>query len=150
MIKVRMKLSGITGMFKKLLPFGDAGEEQKFGTEQLDKMKERIGEARKILSDPKKTEYNIVTIAENMAIFESERTVKVLKDYSIPISSIVVNQLIPDNKGCPFCMAKRKVQQERLDDIEKRFSDYEIKQIPLFKEEVNGFEMLEKMGKFLN
>jgi arsenite-transporting ATPase len=148
MIKIRMKFSNIANMLKKFLPFGES-EDSEVGTEQLDAMKKRIEEARKILSDPKKTHYNIVTIAEAMSIFESERSIEVLKQYKIPIETIIVNQLIPENKKCPFCMEKRRLQLERMKEIRKKFGGMKILEIPMFKEEVKGFDMLERVGKEL-
>lgn len=150
MIKMRMKFSGLAGMVKKFLPFGESKEEEtKFGTEQLDALKERISEAKKILSDPSRTHYNVVTIAETMSILESERSVHVLKEYKIPVDSVIVNQLIPNNPSCPFCTEKRKLQQERLEEIRKKFGDMSVSEVQLFKEEVKGFDILEKVGKEL-
>ncbi len=153
MIKIRMKFSGIADTFKKFLPFGDSDEKkkegEKMGTEQLDLMKKRIEEARKILSDPKKTHYNVVTIPETMSILESERSIKVLGEYNIPVETVIINQLIPENPNCPFCTEKRKIQQEKAGTIKKKFSDYKIRHLPLLKEEVKGFGVLEKVRKEL-
>jgi len=151
MISIRMKFSGIINTFKKILPFGEAKEdEKKLGTEQLEAMKSRIEEARKILSDSERTHFNLVTIPEAMSIYESERSLSILKEYSIPVETIVVNQLIPENKRCAFCTEKRRIQQERTKEIKEKFKDYKIQKIPLYREEVKGFKMLEKVGKELH
>lgn len=149
MIKMRLKFSGLVNMFRKLLPFGESEEEPKFGTEQLDEMKKRIEEAKKILTDKEKTHYNIITTPEAMSIYESERSLDVLKQYKIPVEAIIVNQLIPENTKCQFCSEKRKQQQERLKEIRNKFKDFKILQIQMFMEEVKGFKMLEKVGKEL-
>ncbi len=150
MIKIRMRFSGIADTFKKFLPFGESGEsDKKIGTEQLDIMKERIAEAKKILSDPSKTHYNVVTIAEAMSILESERSIQVLKEYNIPVESVIVNQLIPENMDCPFCTEKRRIQQGRVKEIEKMFSEFNIRHVPLLKEELKGFDILDRVGKEL-
>ena len=149
MIKLRMKFSGLANMVKKVLPFGDDKEEQDFGAEQLDAMKERINQAKKILTDPEKTSYNIVMIPEYMSIYESERALRTLKEYNIPVKHIIVNQLIPNNTKCDFCSAKSRQQKERLKIIKNKFRNYKIYQVPLFKEEVNGKEMLIKLAKEL-
>ncbi len=148
-IRIRMKFSGMIGTFKKLLPFGEE-DGQGMGTEVLDKMKERIVVAKQILSDPKRTSYNIVMIPEEMSILESERSLDVLKEYGIPVKNIIVNQLIPENPGCSFCTEKRKTQQKRLDSIRSRFSAFKIMEIPMFKEEVRGEAMLHKLGERLS
>ena len=150
MISIRLKFSGIINTFRKILPFGEPEEnEKKLGTEQLDAIKERIEVARKILSDRERTHFNLVMIPEAMSTYESERSLKILNEYGIPVETIIVNQIIPKNDKCPFCREKRRIQQERLNDIRKRFNGYKILCVPLHKEEVKGFDMLEKVGKEL-
>lgn len=152
MINLRMKFSGVINTFKKILPFGEPEKEgdKKLDTDQLEAMKLRIEQAKKTLSDKEKTHFNLVTIPEAMSIYESERSLGILKEFNIPVKTIIVNQLIPENKKCPFCTEKRKLQQERIKEIRTKFKGYNIQKIPLYKEEVEGFKMLEKVGKELN
>ena len=150
LIKFRMKFAGVANLFKKILPFGSPDEGPQLGTEALDGMKERIEEAKKILSDPKKTEYNIVMIAEQMAILESERCIKTLQEYQIPVHTVVVNKLIPENPKCSFCTEKRREQQGRMGTIKSKFKEFRILQVPMYKNEVRGSGMLERLGKELH
>lgn len=147
-ITLRMRLSGIAGLIRKVLPFGDEGE-QGFGAGQLERMKERIAQARQILSDPAKTSYHLVLIAEEMSILESERSLKVLKEYGIPVGTVIVNHLVPENRTCAFCSAIRARQQERLGIIRKKFAAFTIREMPQFKEEVKGLAMLRHVGAAL-
>lgn len=149
MINIRLKFSGMINLFKRILPFGEPGEGPQLGTEQMEAMKERIKQAKEILSNPKKTHFNIVTIAEQMAIVESERCINALKEYNIPVETIIVNQLIPENIKCAFCTEKRDSQQKRLKEIRSIFGKYRIKGMQMHREEVHGFRMLEKVGKEL-
>jgi arsenite-transporting ATPase len=150
MIKIRMKFAGVANLVRKVLPFGDSQEEgESIGAGQLEAMKKRIEVARTILSDPAKTHYNLVMIPETMSIYESERSVKALEEYRIPVETVIVNQLIPENSGCDFCTERRKMQQERMKDIAKRFSRFSILRMRMFRDEVRGFRSLEKVGKEL-
>ena len=150
LITIRMRFSGIINTFKKILPFGEEDKDgNDMGADKLKEMKERISIAKEILSNPNKTHYNIVLIAEEMSIFESDRNISVLNEYGIPVKSIIVNQLIPENNSCEFCSEKRKLQQNRMKTIEEKFNKYSIHQMPLFSKEVKGFEMLQKVGKQL-
>ncbi|RLJ06334.1 MAG: arsenic-transporting ATPase [Candidatus Aenigmatarchaeota archaeon] len=146
-IKIRMKLSGVINIFKKLLPFTE--ESPSIGTEHLEEIKKRIEEARKTLSNPDKTHYNIVMIPEEMSIAESERAVNTLKSYGIPVKTIIINQIIPENPRCDFCTEKRRLQLKRIESIRKKFRNFKIIEIPLFKEEIKGFSALEKLGRYL-
>jgi len=149
MIKVRMQFSGMINLFKKVLPFGNPDEDSQMGMEHLDAMKKRIEEAKLILSDPKKTHYWVVSIAEQMSVLESERAVKTLESYKIPVQGIVVNQLIPKS-DCSFCRSRREMQNKSLARIHEKFKELKIREIPLFKHEVKGFSSLEKIGELLS
>jgi arsenite-transporting ATPase len=147
-IKIRMRFSGIAGAVKRLIGGGD--EDEKDTTlERLEDMKQRIKRAKEILTDPERTSYNIVMIPEAMSIYESERSVCFLKDVCIPVDRIIVNQIIPENSHCRFCSGKRKLQLERLSEIRKGFSSNMILEVPMFREEVRGKPMLEKVAREL-
>ena len=150
MIKIRMRFAGVANLVRRVLPFGNPEEDSgSLGTENLELIKKRIESAKQILSSPDKTHYNIVMIPEAMSIYESERSLEALKQYKIPVNSIVVNQLIPENSRCDFCREKRRMQQERMKEIGKRFSKFEIIKLKMFREEIKGFKTLEKAGREL-
>jgi len=148
LIKMRMKMAAITGIIKKILPFGEKTDES-FGAKELEAMKSRILEAKKILSDPKRTHFNIVLIPEAMSILESERSLKSLAEYKIPVETVIINNIMPQNTSCAFCSERRKQQLKRVSEIEKAFKNVDIKKLDLLSKEVRGFEMLEKVGSTL-
>ncbi|HDD72707.1 MAG TPA: arsenic-transporting ATPase [Candidatus Aenigmarchaeota archaeon] len=148
-IKIRLGFSGMINMMKKILPFGNPGECSDIDIEHLETMKKRIKQAKEILSDEKKTQYSIVMIPEAMSIYESERCVKTLREYGIPVKNVIINQIIPDNSRCDFCRAKRNQQVKRIRVIERIFKGYRILKLELFREEIRGMKMLEKVGKKL-
>lgn len=145
--KFRMQISNLAGMFKKLLPFGDKEDIADNSLEELDKLKARIMEARKIMSDPEKTSFWLVSIPEQMSILESARALESLKGYKISVKGIVVNQLIPEHAGCDFCLARREMQQQNLKDVKSRFKGYDIKLNELKPRELRGTKELEAVGK---
>ena len=147
MINLRMKFAGIANLVKKVLPFGNP-EEEGMGTDHLEEMKKRIGQAKIVLTNREKTHFWLVSIAEQMSLFETERAVKTLKNYNIYINGVIVNQLIPKN-NCNFCIARRKMQEKNLKKIHQVFSGIEIKEIPLFSQEIAGFKNLEHVEKYL-
>jgi len=148
LIKMRMKISAVTGIIKKILPMGGKDEEG-FGAKELEAMKTRIEEAKKILSDSTRTHFNLVLIPEAMSILESERSLKSLAQYGIPVESVVVNNLVPQSSGCKFCSERRKQQTKRLEEIKKVFSSAKVKQLSQFGQEVRGFPMLKKVAGIL-
>ena len=85
-------------------------------------------------------------IAEEMSIFESERSIGILREYGIPVEAVIVNQLIPENHKCNFCTEKRRLQQQRMKTINKKFGSMSIRKVPLHSREVKGMGMLEKVA----
>jgi len=149
MIMIRMRFSGMIGAVKRLLPFTKDDDKPDMDLQHLNDMKARIEEARKTMTDPKKTSYNIVMIPEEMSILESERSLAVLKEYGINVGDVIVNKIIPENAHCSFCAEKRSQQLQRINSIKEKFSSYRIKQVELAKEEVKGMRMLTGIGKEL-
>jgi arsenite-transporting ATPase len=147
MIMLRMRLSGLTNVVKRILPFAKEDEKADSGLEQLQAMKARVEEAKKVLTDGKKTFYNLVMIPEEMSVLESERSMATLNQFGIPVHSVIVNQIIPKNAHCPFCSEKRDQQLSRLKTIHEKFRKFAIKEVPMFRKEVKGYRMLEKVGK---
>lgn len=117
--------------------------------EELEKMKERIVRARNILSDPERTAFRLVVIPEEMSILESERAMKALQKYGIPIDAVIVNQLIPEDVQCDFCRARRELQLKRLEMIKEKFGDKVIAYVPLLRTEAKGIETLKQIAKIL-
>ncbi len=145
-IKVRVYMSKLTGLFKRLIGRGD---EEDRTLEVLEKLKNTIGVARETLKDPNETAFVIVMIPEAMAIYETERLLSSLMEYEIPCDHIIVNMIYPDVPNCPFCRARRQMQQENLKDIRELYDDFNITEVPLFETEIRGLDMLKKLSEIL-
>lgn len=148
MMKIKAKLGSAANAFKNVLPFMDADENIQ-STKELEETKNQIDEAKKVLSDPERTTFKMVVIPEEMSIYESERALGALENYNITVDSIIVNQVMPDISDCDFCHSRHKLQQKRLALIDQKFSQQEIAQIPLFKDEVKGEEKLYNLAEIL-
>ncbi|MBI4163454.1 MAG: ArsA family ATPase [Candidatus Aenigmarchaeota archaeon] len=149
LIRMRMKITAVTGIIKKILPFGEKKDGDEFGGKELEAMKKRIEMAKKILTDKQKTHFNLVLIPEAMSILESERSMKTLDKYNINVESVIVNQLVPKNSGCKFCSERRQQQTKRMEEIKNVFSGAKIRQLSQFGHEVRGFPILEKVADTL-
>lgn len=145
LIMLRARFESLTGIVKRLLPFGEEPERRINTKQAMEEIKKRIQEAKKLLAS-RQTSYNMVMIPEEMSIIESERAVRVIRQYNIRMGKIIVNRIIPENPGCKFCNSKRKQQMERIREIKKRFRGMDILQAQLFRDEVRGFGMLEKLA----
>lgn len=150
MLKMRMRLSGAMDMVKGMFG-GDEpdDEEEDPGVKQLREMKERIEEARELLrSDAAR--FNFVLIPEKMSVYETERAIEAVEEEDIAVGRLYMNKVLPASDDCSFCSARRSMQRENIDEAEERFSAWEMSEIPLFRREVRGMEMLERMEQHLD
>ena len=147
MMKAKAKIGAAANALKNIMPFMDGDDGQT--SRELEETKKQVEEAQKILSDPDRTTFKMVVIPEEMSIYESERAIEALNKYDMTTDGIIVNQVMPDISDCDFCHSRYKLQQKRLALIAQKFSDKEITQVPLFKDEVKGIEKLTKFSEFL-
>ncbi len=145
-LTLRQRLSA---MMSGLKAFFGGAEEQDRSWEMLQETKEKIRAARVALADPQLTQFVVVMIPEAMAVFETQRLLASLNTWSIPVSNIIVNQLVPENPDCRFCSNRRRMQQANLKDIRDLYHDLYITEVPLFDHEIRGIEELTRLGKIL-
>lgn len=107
-----------------------------------------IKKAKKTLTDPKKTEFIGVTIAEAMGVYQTERLIKNLKILKIPVEHLIINKIIPANR-CNLCLSQKKQQKDYINEISKKFSGCKIIEMPQFESEIKGLKKLTKFSEIL-
>ncbi|RDE12672.1 MAG: arsenic-transporting ATPase [Candidatus Thorarchaeota archaeon] len=146
LLTMRQRLSSMMSGLKTM--FGGTQQEDT-SWETLKKTKEKIRAARIELSDPDTTQFVVVLISEAMAVFETQRLLASLNKWHIPVSHLVVNQLVPENVDCVFCSRRREMQLVNLADIRDLYSDLDITEVPLFDTEIRGMDGLTRLGDIL-
>jgi arsenite-transporting ATPase len=146
MLTLRQRLSSMMGGLRRMM---GGGEEDDDSWEMLQQTKDKIRAASVQLSDPEMTQFVVVLIPEAMAVFETQRLLLSLKQWKIPATTLVVNQLVPANPSCKFCSKRFEMQQNNLRDISELYSDMDLIEVPLFDDEIRGIEALTRLGKIL-
>jgi len=116
--------------------------------EFLLEMKKTVKRVRELLQDPSKTEFVVVTIPEAMGVLETEDLVNDLEKSHIPTSHIIINNIFPENK-CDFCKSRRKNQEQYINEIKKKFKNFNISEIILHPEEIRGIKNLKNLAEAL-
>ncbi|MDP2906915.1 MAG: ArsA family ATPase [Nanoarchaeota archaeon] len=114
----------------------------------LKKIRQDIKRVRSALTNPQKTQFTVITIPEAMSVYETKRFMQMLKHNSIPVSSIIINRVLPVNT-CGYCTARREQQQAYVKELREAFPDYGIKEMPLFYHEIKGVNDLLMFSKVL-
>jgi len=108
-------------------------------------MKKTVKKVRSLLQDPAKTEFIVVTIPEAMGVLETEDLIKDLAKTHIPTNHIIINNIFPESK-CDFCQARRKNQEKYINEIKKKFLNFNISEIILHPEEIRGIKNLKNLA----
>ena len=117
--------------------------------EFLESQREDVNRVKILLTDSEKTEFVPVTIPEVMSINEIEKLIVVLKEDKISVRSIIVNRISMADNECLFCLSKKTSQKKYLEEIEKKFSSYNLVKIPLFSRQIWGIKDLKQYEEFL-
>lgn len=116
--------------------------------EFLLEMKKTVKKVRSLLQNPAKTEFVVVTIPEAMGVMETEDLVNDLGESHIPTGHIIINNIFPENK-CDFCRSRRKNQGKYINEIRKKFKNFDISELILQPEEVRGIKNLKSLSREL-
>jgi len=92
-------------------------------------------------------EFNLVTIAEALAVRQLDAIFAELRDYGLAVDSIIVNQVV-DRPDSEFLRRKADMQQGYLSEIAASY-DGNRRILPLFPYEIKGLERLEEVAALL-
>jgi arsenite/tail-anchored protein-transporting ATPase len=116
--------------------------------EFLLEMKRTVKKVRALLQNAEKTEFVVVTIAEKMAVSETEDLISNLKHMHIPSRHIIVNNIFPQ-EGSDFAGMRRKNQERYIHEMREKFSTHIITEVVLQPTEIQGIDSLQKLGRQL-
>ena len=105
--------------------------------EILEHRQKRFGEIKKIFNNTNNVRIRFVLNAEKLPIEETKKALKMLKQFDIPVDTLVINRIMPDDIGAEFWEKKRKQEQEYLKEIEMEFQGKEFIKIPLLDSDMN-------------
>jgi arsenite/tail-anchored protein-transporting ATPase len=137
---------------RQLLSFTKKKEEADPLMDYLVTLQERMGHARKLLTDENLTSFFFITLPEALPIAVVTRFLHWFHDFGIPVGGIIVNGLIPESEGealPEFIVNRRKMQAEHLETIWKLFDGQVRALVPLFDQEIQGLPGLGRLAENL-
>ncbi|HEX4168159.1 MAG TPA: TRC40/GET3/ArsA family transport-energizing ATPase [Bryobacteraceae bacterium] len=102
-----------------------------------------------ILEDAAITSARLVTNPEKMVLRETQRAFVYFSLHGLTVDRIIVNRVIPSAVEDGFFANWRKAQQKTLAEIEHYFAPIPIRQVPMFSEEVFGYDRLRTFSQSL-
>ena len=107
--------------------------------------------ARERLLDAAGTAFLLVVNPDRLSILESRRVVDTLARFELPVSSLVVNRVLPEGADAAgaFIDARRAQERTYLREIEEIFPTLPRTVIPLRPDDVHGLDALRSIGGYL-
>lgn len=135
---------------RELLSYSKKKQKRDPLLEYLLRFRERMGQAKELLTDDQKTAFFFVTLPEALPIAVIKRFIAWFHDFGIPVGGVVVNmkikETIVDEDAPDFVKNRLKMQEEYMEEIWRSFSDVRAI-VPLFETEIRGVEMLERTAQ---
>ncbi len=132
----------LRAIFKILLKYGHTA-----GEEMVD-LARGLRRFQAILTDPAQAESVVVTLAEKMAVRESQRLIQRLSELGVGVHSVVFNKMIPRNR-CAFCRRTRKVQGRHRAGFRKAHPGLRVVSVPLLPQPIAGLDALRDVESIL-
>ena len=105
--------------------------------------------AREQLLDRSRTAFISVLNPDRLSVLETIRSHEVLGRFSIPVSAVVVNRVLPDDADGAFLAARRRQEARHLEEIERAFAGIPQMRIPLLPDDVHDLDTLRALGRRL-
>ena len=138
---------------RELLSYSKRKQEKDPLMEYLLKLRERMGQAKKLLTDDALTAFFFITLPEALPIAVISRFINWFHEFGIPVGGIIVNMLIDKTSlsatSPDFVKNRIAMQEEYMQVIERQFDGMVRAVLPLFETEVRGVPMLQRMAKQL-
>jgi len=115
--------------------------------ETIEELIHELERMQKLLSDPEISTARIVLNPEKMVIKEAQRALTYLNLYGYQVDLVLVNRVLPADAVGAYFDQWRQAQTNYMQMIHEMFSPLPIVEIPMFEEEVVGFEMLRRMAE---
>ncbi len=138
---------------KDLLSYSRKKKEKDPLMEYLVNLRERMANAKMLLTDEALTSFFFITLPEALPIAVITRFINWFKDFGIPVGGVIVNMKIDEtgiSAGTPdFVKNRISMQNDYMKQIETLFDGRVRAILPLFETEVRGLPMLERTADLL-
>ncbi len=151
-VEKMLKSRGEAKSLREMLSFSKKQEQDPL-LDYLLGFKDRMGNAKRLLTDQSLTAFFFVTLPESLPIAVITRFINWFHEFGIPVGGVIVNGLIQKAQvgrdTVDFVLNRVKMQDEHMEEIWSIFGDRVRAILPLFETEVKGAKMLNRMMEHL-
>jgi arsenite-transporting ATPase len=95
----------------------------------------------------RKVEFNLVTIAEALAVHQIDGILAELQSYGLGVNHLIINQVV-EERDSPFLQSRAEMQQAYIRELENKYA-FNFTTLPLFPNEIKGGERLREVERRL-
>jgi len=133
---------------RELLSYSGKKEKKDPLMDYLISFRERMANAKTLLTDAGKTAFFFITLPEALPIAVIKRFINWFHEFGIPVGGVIVNMLIDraalTSDSPEFVVNRVAMQKDYMDEIWKSFPDVRSV-LPLWETEVRGTAMLKRV-----
>lgn len=104
----------------------------------LNRRKENMERARKIIIDEERLSFVFVLNAERLPIEETKKAINVLKKYNLSVNYLIVNRILPTDLKDDFWIKKKTKEKEYISIIKESFKDKKIITLPMLQNDMEA------------
>ena len=113
---------------------------------ELVKYQSEIGEVKSLLLDDSITGLFVVMNPDELSLYETERTIKVINKLEIPIKMVIINKINKDEK---MWRERLDLQEKIVAKANEEFRGKVLREVPMEPLEPRGVEMLRNFSNYI-
>lgn len=117
--------------------------------ESIEELVGYLARMNELLSDPQISSMRLVLNPEKMVIKEAQRAYTYLNLYGYSVDAVICNRVFPKELADSYFDTWKSAQSENLELVREAFHPLPIFEVPFFRQEVTGVEMLKRMAETL-
>ncbi|MEE2792986.1 MAG: ArsA family ATPase [Acidobacteriota bacterium] len=115
----------------------------------LQNRRRKFVRAREQLLDREQCAFLLVLNPDRLSVLETIKARDTLARFSVPVSALVVNQVLPTNADGTFLEARRRQEAKHLGWIDNEFSSVPRVRVPLLPGDVHDLDTLRRLGSWI-
>lgn len=149
LVALRTRLQGAVALLGALSGVENPAAKIDAAVDKLQRWQARVDNLQRLLTDPEVTDFVVVAIPSRLSVAESARLLSALVSQDVPVSQLVVNQIITKDATAAYLGRVVKEQQRALKSIDSGsspLSRLQISRVPFFDLEIRGVFPLKFYG----
>ena len=125
----------------------DEGSRDAQLNELLQARRRKFVHAREQLLDADVSAFLLVLNPDRLSVLETIKAHNTLIRFSVPVTGLVVNRVLPIDADGTFLSARRRQEARYLDEIDRVFARLPRVTVPLMPDDVHDLETLRRLGR---